>query len=150
MIEYRTGDLLESGADILVNTVNCNGVMGKGIALQFKKKFPNMFVQYKDDCKMGKLEPGGIYVYHDQEQHIINFATKKNWWEPSEYKWIDDGLSNLKWFLDDYGKELSISIPALGCANGGLDWAIVKPMIQDSLGNLPHRLYIYEPHRFNN
>ncbi len=140
--------MFDCPSDIYVNTVNCVGVSGKGVALECKKRFPNMFLQYRKDCQDGKVYPGSIFSYIDNGQQIINFATKNHWRNPSEYRWIDDGLRRFAQFLCGFQNDIVVSMPSIGCGNGGLDWSIVKPMIIDSIGNLGHRLYIYEPRSF--
>lgn len=155
MITYKTGDLLESKADILVNTVNTVGVMGKGIALQFKEKYPKMFEEYKAACKSGELKHGGdlwwwkinpsprdLFSKKDTGKYVLCFATKENWRKSSNVAWIELGLIELwKYFNSDYFYEYihhsSIALPKLGCNNGGLDWETqVKPLIEEHLGNL--------------
>jgi len=149
MIEFKKGDLLASADSVLVNTVNSVGVMGKGIALQFKDEFPHNYAVYVDACRTGKLYPGKILVVKDcssryGEKTIVNFPTKMHWRNPSEYEYIEKGLIELrKYILTDH--VASISIPPLGCGNGGLDWRRVKPMIIDALSDLQITIHVYEP-----
>lgn len=154
-IEFRKDNFFETDALALVNTVNCKGVMGKGIALEFKRRFPRMFQEYAESCRTGYLEPGTILPYYlgfeSQPIWIINFATKNHWQHPSKMSWINTGLAALARFLIKEGDEASpIAIPALGCANGMLDWEDVKPRILSmceyvSKYNPNHQFYIYEP-----
>lgn len=149
MIEYKIGDLLESDAEALVNTVNTVGVMGKGIALQFKDAFRHNSKIYTDACKKNLLEPGKLLSVWDEnlvfgKKLIINFPTKTHWRRPSEYEYIQKGLIALREeILNRHIK--SIAIPPLGAGNGGLDWEIVKPMIVNALEDLPTAVLIFEP-----
>jgi len=130
MIQYITGNILDSNAQALVNTVNTMGVMGKGIALQFKKAYPNNYKAYEKACKNNELQIGKMFVTIDSntttgERTIINFPTKANWRKPSEYKYIEDGLENLVEVINNK-KIKSLAIPPLGAGNGGLKWEKVK------------------------
>lgn len=149
MIQYRIGDLLKDDAQALVNTVNTEGVMGKGIALQFKETFPNNYRIYRKVCKEGKLNIGEMLVTEEytllgDKKYIVNFPTKTTWRKPSEYSYIGKGLYALK---DEIEKLhiMSIAIPPLGSNNGGLDWQKVKQMIEIVLENLDCDIRIYEP-----
>lgn len=150
MINYTKGDLLSSGAQALVNTVNTVGVMGKGIALHFKEMFPYNFSVYADACKKGEMAPGKMLVVKDSnftlgERIIINFPTKVHWRNPSKYEYIEAGLKDLVRVIDNYGIS-SIAVPPLGCGNGRLDWAIVKEMIEEALASLSGvEVTVYEP-----
>ena len=149
MIQYITGNILDSNAQALVNTVNTMGVMGKGVALQFKKAYPNNYKAYEKASKNDEVKVGKMFVTLDSntttgERFIINFPTKTNWRKPSEYKYIEDGLENLIEVIND--KQIkSIAIPPLGAGNGGLNWEIVKKMIEQKLGHLNIDIYVYEP-----
>ena len=150
MISYTKGDLLSSKAQALVNTVNTVGVMGKGIALHFKEMFPYNFSVYAQACKKGELTPGKMLVVKDSnlalgERIIINFPTKVHWRQPSRYEYIEEGLKDLVRVIGEYGIT-SIAIPPLGCGNGGLDWAVVRGMIEQALDPLTEvDISIYEP-----
>lgn len=149
MIRYISGDILTSDAEALVNTVNTVGVMGKGIALQFKKAFPNNFKLYHEACKNGELQIGKLLVTTDSNLNygkkiIINFPTKKDWRKSSEYQYIEDGLEDLIIIMQEYHIK-SIAIPPLGAGNGGLEWEKVKWLIENKLGNLNAEITIYEP-----
>jgi len=150
MISYTKGDLLTSNAQALVNTVNTVGVMGKGIALHFKEMFPQNFEVYAAACKKGEIVPGKMLVVKDSnlalgERTIVNFPTKVHWRNPSRYEYIESGLNDLVRVIEEYGIT-SIAIPPLGCGNGGLDWAVVKGMIEDALLPLSGiEITVFEP-----
>lgn len=149
MIHYKTGNLLDSKAEALVNTVNTVGVMGKGIALQFKKMFPNNFKWYSDACKNKEIKVGLLLVSEEEtlltgKKIIINFPTKTNWRLPSEYQYIEAGLIELVKVIKEK-RIKSIAIPPLGSGNGGLDWNKVKPILEKYLADLDCEIYIYEP-----
>ena len=149
MLELVTGNLLEADTEALVNTVNTEGVMGKGIALQFKKKYPDMFEAYRRACKEGQVLPGRMHVYERREminpRYIINFPTKRHWRSPSSIEDINDGLRALAEEIRERHIK-SIALPSLGCGNGGLDWSEVLPAIRSALGDLTDvRLLVYAP-----
>ncbi|GHT68716.1 Appr-1-p processing protein [Bacteroidia bacterium] len=149
MIHYTKGNILDSDAQALVNTVNTVGVMGKGIALQFKNAFPNNFKAYEDACKRKEIAIGKLFVSKDRnlnsgEKIIINFPTKKDWRKSSEYSYIEDGLDD---FLKVIEKEQikSVALPPLGAGNGGLEWEKVKQLLELKLSTLNIDIYVYEP-----
>lgn len=149
MIYYVKGNLLESQAQALVNTVNTVGVMGKGIALQFKEAFPENYRIYREACRQGKLNVGQMLVTVDSNlaigsKVIVNFPTKTDWRRPSEYVYIEQGLQALREEIVSRGIR-SIAIPPLGSHNGGLDWLRVKQMIETALADLDCDIYLYEP-----
>ncbi|AZQ59731.1 Appr-1-p processing protein [Maribacter sp. MJ134] len=150
MIKYVTGNLFDSKAEALVNTVNTVGVMGKGIALQFKKLFPNNYKIYKDLCDNKEFHIGQLLVVSDQnvitgEKTIINFPTKKHWKSPSEYEFIEKGLEELKKVIKEK-KIQSIALPPLGSGNGGLQWFRVKEIISNKLSEVENcQVIVYEP-----
>lgn len=149
MIEFTKGNLMASSDDVLVNTVNTVGVMGKGIALQFKDEFPHNYEVYVDACNKGELTPGKLLVMKDHssrygEKTIVNFPTKVHWRYPSKYEYIEKGLVALREYIVKDNVQ-SISIPPLGCGNGGLDWSRVKMMINDALFGLNATVHVYEP-----
>lgn len=169
MIIWKTGDLFTSTAQVLVNTVNCEGVMGKGIALEFKNKYPDMFHDYQYWCKHLKPKGGSIMWWQETEKTeiqqatfsfwdpkpkvkigktILCFATKESWRNKSKIEWIELGLQN---FVEDidivkkYFKSISVAFPKLGCNNGGLDWETqVKPLMIKYLEPLETKIEIYE------
>lgn len=148
MIRYAKGNLLDADTEAIVNTVNTVGVMGKGIALQFKMRFPNNYKTYLEACKKGKLRLGEVLLVREgdllNQKIIINFPTKGHWKAPSRYEYIAEGLESLKQTIQQYAIK-SIAIPPLGCGNGGLDWNIVRPMIVSELEDLEAEIIIYEP-----
>lgn len=148
-MQFVKGNLLESKAQALVNTVNTVGVMGKGIALQFKEAFPNNFMIYADACKKEELQPGKLLVVReyalDGEKIIINFPTKTAWHLKSKYEYIEAGLQELVKVIRDYNMQ-SIAIPPLGCGNGGLKWEKVRPLMEKYLGGLTEvEIQVFEP-----
>ncbi|MDP3913428.1 MAG: macro domain-containing protein [Bacteroidota bacterium] len=149
MIHYQTGNLLDSEAEALVNTVNTVGVMGKGIALQFKNMFPNNFKLYANACKEKEVKIGKLLVIEEEtllkgKKIIVNFPTKTNWRLPSEYSYIEAGMPQLVRIINEKNIQ-SIAIPALGSGNGGLDWHKVKVIMEKYLSDLACEIYIYEP-----
>lgn len=146
MIKYMTGNLLKSSADALVNAVNCEGAMGKGIALQFKNAYPEMFKEYRKLCKKGKLHPGWLHTYTKSGKVIINFPTKDKWRNLSKLWYIERGLDELAALIPKLPIK-SIAIPALGCGFGGLDWKIVRELIEKKLARVSDAvdIYLYEP-----
>lgn len=149
MIEFVKGDLLEADVDALVNAVNTEGVMGKGIALQFKKRFPDMFEAYRRACKSGQLRPGMMHVFELNDsaspRFIINFPTKRNWRDSSRLADIEAGLAALVEEVQQRGIR-SIAVPPLGCGNGGLDWQNVLPRIKTALEPLVNvRVLVFTP-----
>jgi len=144
MIHYIKGNLFTSNAKVLVNTVNTVGVMGKGIAANFKKIYPLMFEEYKQQCDNGSLDIGQLSLYKTSNKWILNFPTKKHWRSPSTVEYIEKGLQKLveqatKLQLTD------IAMPKLGCGNGGLDWETqVKPMVEKYLKKAPINVSIYD------
>lgn len=149
MIHYITGNILDSEAQALVNTVNTVGVMGKGIALQFKKAYLNNYKAYENACQNNEIKVGKMFVTLDSnttsgEKVIINFPTKTDWRKPSEYKYIEDGLNNLAEIITKQEIK-SIAVPPLGAGNGGLKWEKVKKIIEGKLHHLDADIYVYEP-----
>jgi O-acetyl-ADP-ribose deacetylase (regulator of RNase III) len=149
MITYGTGDLLQADAEALVNTVNCVGVMGKGIALQFKRRYPENFEAYEKACKRGEVTIGTMFVtetgHLDGPRYLINFPTKKHWRAPSQLRYIDAGLTDLVRVLRDLNIR-SVAVPPLGAGNGGLDWAQVEPRLIEALQQVPDvHATIYPP-----
>jgi O-acetyl-ADP-ribose deacetylase (regulator of RNase III) len=128
------GDLLRAETDAIVNAVNCVGVMGKGIALQFKKKWPENFRDYKRACDAGEVRPGKVHVHEmgtlaGRPHFIVNFPTKDHWRDGSKMEFVEEGLRDLVRVVKSVGIR-SIAIPALGCGHGGLDWAEVEPRVK--------------------
>lgn len=148
MIEYKQGNLLQEHTEALVNTVNCVGVMGKGIALQFKQAFPENFKQYKKACDGKEVQPGQMFTTSTGKlfpKYIINFPTKRHWRGKSKIEDIESGLKALVEEVKRFDIK-SLAIPPLGCGNGGLNWKQVKPMITKSFAELPDiKVVIFEP-----
>lgn len=128
-------DIFKSKAFAIVNPVNCVGVMGKGLALQFKKNYPQNYLEYKKHCDSGSLEIGKCFSFFENNKLIVNFPTKNHWKDQSTYSYIKLGLIALERHIEHYKIE-SIAIPKLGCGLGGLNFAIVKPMIVETLSKL--------------
>jgi len=150
VIKLTQGDLLKQGdVDAIVNTVNCVGVMGKGIALQFKNKWPANFTAYAAACKAGQVRPGRMFVFDSgglvKPNFIINFPTKDHWRGSSKIEFIRGGLVDLVAQVKRLGIR-SIAVPPLGCGNGGLDWADVRPLIEAAFEALPDvEVRLFEP-----
>lgn len=143
MLMYIEGNMFESPAQVLVNTVNTVGVMGKGIALTFKKVYPDMYKNYRYYCENKQLEVGKLYLYKTPGKWILNFPTKINWRNPSKVEYIEQGL---KKFVTSYKEKgiKSIAFPKLGCGNGGLNFETqVKPLMDKYLSNLDIDIYVY-------
>lgn len=140
MIRFTRGNLLESGADALVNTVNEVGVMGKGIALMFRDAFPANTREYERAAKQGEVRVGRVLVTENDAlvgpKWIINFPTKKHWRQPSRLEWVRVGLEDLSRVVPGLGIR-SIALPPLGCGNGGLEWSDVRPLIEDFAERVP-------------
>ncbi len=149
MIEYKSGDILREDAEALVNTVNCVGVMGRGIALQFKNAFPENYKAYVAACRKEEVQPGRMFVFETGQltnpRYIINFPTKRHWRGKSRLEDIEAGLKALVDTIREY-KIHSIAIPPLGSGLGGLDWSEVRPHIEAALKPLTDvYVLLYEP-----
>jgi O-acetyl-ADP-ribose deacetylase (regulator of RNase III) len=149
MIEETKGNLLDADVDAVVNTVNTVGVMGKGIALQFKQAYPANFRAYEAACRRGEVKLGRMFVFETgllgRPHLIINFPTKRHWRGQSRLRDIAEGLTDLRQVILDR-KIKSIAVPPLGCGNGGLNWRDVRPLIAKSLGDLPDvHVMVYPP-----
>lgn len=143
MITYVKGDLFTSPARVLVNTVNTVGVMGKGIAKDFKRLFPDMFREYQQLCEKEEFDIGSLFLYHTPNKSILNFPTKRHWRSPSRVEFIERGLQT---FVESHERLNidSIAFPQLGCGNGELDWETeVRPIMERHLKRLPIRVYIH-------
>lgn len=149
MIEFTTGDILKADVEALVNTVNCVGVMGRGIALQFKNAFPDNFRAYEQACSEKRVEPGKMFVFETgtlgNPKYIINFPTKRHWRGKSRMEDIEQGLVALISEIKRLGIR-SIAVPPLGSGLGGLDWSSVKARIERELSDLSDvHVIVYEP-----
>jgi len=150
MIEHAKGNLLQADTEALVNTVNCVGYMGKGIALQFKQAYPENFRIYAQACRAKAVQPGRMLIFETGSivppKYIINFPTKRHWRGKSRLEDIKSGLAALTEDVKCLGIR-SIAIPPLGCGNGGLNWSEVRPLIEAAFANLPDvPVLLYAPH----
>jgi O-acetyl-ADP-ribose deacetylase (regulator of RNase III) len=149
MIKIERGNVLQARADAIVNTVNCVGFMGKGVALQFKKAYPENFEAYQKACRAEEVQPGRMFIFDRGSmldvKYIINFPTKRHWKGKSLYEDIETGLAALVHDVRRL-KIRSIAIPPLGCGLGGLDWSRVRPMIERAFAALPEvEVQLFEP-----
>jgi O-acetyl-ADP-ribose deacetylase (regulator of RNase III) len=147
-IHETKGNMLEASADALVNTVNTVGVAGKGVALQFRQAFPDNFRAYERAARRGEIKPGRMFVWPtnraDQPYYIINFPTKRHWRGRSRIEDIRTGLDDLVRVILDR-RITSVAVPPLGCGNGGLNWADVRPLIVEALSPLETEVLLYPP-----
>ncbi|WP_368679956.1 macro domain-containing protein (plasmid) [Rhodococcus opacus] len=148
MIIESSGDLLKAQTDAIVNTVNCVGIMGKGIALQVKRRYPDVFKVYERACRTGEVRIGAMLPVETGElgspHWIVNFPTKKHWRSPSQLTYISEGLKDLRRVVEELGLK-SIAIPPLGAGNGGLDWSDVEPLIRDAFEASEVDVHLYSP-----
>ena len=149
MIRFKVGDIVSEDAEALVNTVNCVGVMGRGIALQFKRAFPENFHAYAEACGRSDVQLGRMFVFETgtitNPRYIINFPTKRHWRGRSRIEDIEAGLKALGQLIRERGIR-SIAVPALGCGLGGLEWAAVRPRIEESLSRCDDlQAVVFEP-----
>src|SRR3712207_6404888 len=149
MIEPGAGSLLDADAEALVNTVNCVGIMGKGVALLVKQAYPENFARYQEACAAGEVKPGRMLVVStgrlDNPCYIINFPTKRHWKAKSRLEYIREGLPALIAEVERLGVR-SIAVPALGCGNGGLNWDDVRPLIEAAFAAVPNvRVVLFDP-----
>jgi len=143
-ITFTSGDMFDINADILVNPVNCVGVMGAGLALTFKNKYPDMFQSYKRACFARFIEPGKLHLYRTKNnKSIVNFPTKKHWKDKSQYSYIIDGLKQLCEYLTIQESNVVVAIPALGCGLGGLNNNKVATMIKAALSSTKCKVYVF-------
>ena len=149
MIRFKTGDILAEEVEALVNTVNCVGVMGRGIALQFKKRFPENFRAYSEACGRGEVQPGRMFVFETRRltnpRYIINFPTKRHWRGNSRLEDIEAGLGDLTRRIRESGIR-SVAVPPLGSGLGGLEWTNVRQRIEDALAGIEGvQFVVFEP-----
>lgn len=143
MILYVKGNLFHSPAQVLVNTVNTVGVMGKGVALEFKRLFPEMYKQYRDLCERDEFRVGQLWLYRNPQKWVLNFPTKQHWRAPSRMEYIEAGLDKFVQVYSDWGIH-SIAFPPLGCGNGQLDFKTqVRPLMEKYLKSMPIDVFIY-------
>lgn len=143
--DIRVGDLFKSNAQTLVNTVNCVGVMGKGIAAAFKRRYPEMYEDYQRRCERGQVKLGQPYLWRGEHQWILNFPTKDHWRSVSRLAEIEAGLHYLVDHYQEWGIQ-SLAVPPLGCGNGGLDWTVVGPTLHRYLDKIDVPVVLYAPH----
>ncbi|MBA3670155.1 MAG: macro domain-containing protein [Sphingomonas sp.] len=143
MLIYHRSSLLESKAQTLVNTVNTIGVMGKGLAQEFKHRYPTMFQQYKRICEEGLLDIGKLWLWKGSSQWVLNFPTKRHWRYPSKVDFIERGLEKFCAEYENRGIR-EIAFPRLGCGNGGLEWDEIRPLMERYLARLPITVYIHD------
>lgn len=142
MVAYLPTSLFTSPAQTLVNTVNTVGVMGKGVALEFKGRYPEMFRRYVHFCESGDLQTGKLYLYTGPDKWVLNFPTKQDWRGPSKMEWIEVGLRKFVAVYELRGIT-SVAFPQLGCGSGGLCWEDVRPLMERHLKPLPIPVYIH-------
>lgn len=143
-VVFRDGDLFKSKSQTLVNPVNCFGVMGRGVALKFKKYFPEMFDDYVIRCKSGGVQVGQPYLYKDSSPWIVNFPTKHHWRDEAKIKYIEIGLDYLFEHYEEWGIT-SLASPALGCGLGGLDWFEVSEILQAKFDQFIIPVEVFNP-----
>jgi O-acetyl-ADP-ribose deacetylase (regulator of RNase III) len=144
MLTFVRGDLFQAQAQTLVNPVNLAGFMGKGLALQFKERYPEMYEEYRDLCDSGQFEMGDLHLHRGEDHWILNFPTKRHYRSKSRLEYIEIGLDVLKENYARWGIT-SIAMPALGCGLGGLRWSDVRATIVEHLDGLPISIEVYEP-----
>lgn len=143
MIAYTSSNIFDSPVQCLVNPVNTVGVMGKGIAAEFKKQYPEMFRAYQRHCKSNEFSTGQLFLYRTNIKWVLNFPTKKHWRSGSKPEWIEAGLKKLVETYADQGIQ-SIAMPQLGCGHGGLDWETqVKPLVERYLKRISIPVHVH-------
>ena len=144
-INVVVGDMFESSAQTLVNTVNTVGVMGKGVALEFRNRFPDMYEDYLERCQAGEVRLGEPYLFLGSPPNILNFPTKDHWRSASRLTDIVAGLEHLERHYREWGIT-SLAVPPLGCGHGGLDWSVVGPTLYQHLMRLAIPVELYAPY----
>lgn len=143
-MKIKKGDMFQEEADVYVNPVNCVGVMGKGLALTFKRLYPKMYASYVKACNTGWLKPGRLHVYKlESGKIIINFPTKRHWRQASYLADVEAGLRELRRLLRIVG-DVKVVVPALGCNNGKLSWPAVRALMEHYLGRFEN-VVVFEP-----
>ena len=149
-LTFKRGNLFDSNMQTLANTVNTVGVMGAGIAKEFKRRYPKMFAEYKERCARHEVMTGEPYCWKPPQEDagdsrwVLNFPTKKHWRNASQIAWLESGLLHLKENYRNWGIK-SLAMPALGCSLGGLRWEEVRPLMEKHLRDLDVPVEIYEP-----
>jgi len=144
MVTFTTGDMFSVPADIRVNTVNCVGVMGAGVALAFRNRYPAMFREYAAACLRGEVRPGSLHVWTDGDIEVVNMPTKRHFRYPSTYEDVESGLAALRKHLSGRGRA-RVTLPAPGCGCGGLDWSRVSELIREHLADLDAEITAFAP-----
>jgi len=150
MMEFKSGNILLDKSDAIVNTVNCEGVCGAGLAKEFKLMYEDNFRAYAEFCRQNRLRPGKICLYIIENsalyppRAIFNLATKADWQRPSKMQWIKAGIAEIHLFVSTLNYK-SVAIPALGCNNGGLNWDKVKLLLIQQFESVPYAVTIYNP-----
>lgn len=143
MLAYLRTSILKSQAQTVVNTVNTVGVMGKGLAAEFRAKYPAMFLRYREICENQLLDIGKLWLWRGDSQWVLNFPTKKHWRHPSKLSYIEAGLAKFAESFEDRGIT-DIAFPRLGCGNGGLNWEDVRPLMERYLRPLPIQIFVHD------
>ena len=148
VIVIHGGNIFESPAQALVNPVNTVGVMGAGLARQFRDRYPAMYQSYRADCRRGQLAPGRVRVYRtDDGRTVICLPTKRHWRDNSRPEYVQTGLQALSRWTAEQSDPVSVAVPPLGCGLGNLDWRQVRPMLIQAVRAMPEAVtvYIYAP-----
>jgi len=140
--DLENKDMFKSSCQTLTNTINCVSVMGKGIALEFKNRYPEMFKDYQKRCAAGEVKVGFPYVWRGLNKWVLNFPTKNFWQNPSKLEWIEDGISHFLMNYKGWGVK-SLGLPKLGCSNGGLNWVDVRKIIVDKMSGIDILVEVY-------
>lgn len=147
MVELTSGDLLDARVEALVNAVNTVGVMGAGLAAQFKVRYPEMFREYVTVCQQNRLRPGMVHVWLtgvDEPRYVINVPTKRHWRKPSRFADVAESVEALRVQVG-LRRIRSVAVPALGCGLGGLEWPVVRELVEATFKDEPVRVYLYAP-----
>lgn len=146
MVTFVTGNMFDSPAQALTNPVNCVGASGKGLSLEFDRRYPELSKDYKKRCEKGLVKPGFPYLWENDEAQVLNFPTKRHWRGRSRFEDIEAGLKYLAGQYQQMGI-YTLALPALGCGYGGLEWKDVKPLIEKHLGPISDlEVFVYEPY----
>ena len=148
MVIHTRSSLFDLPADVLVNTVNCVGPWGKGIALACKTRFPGAYRHYREHLATHGMRPGDLLpcaLPGPRPCWLLSIATKQHWRDPSRLSWVQRGTQMLRLWLMDRPATLTVAVPALGCGNGGLDWTVVRPSVAGILAQLPHTIWLCDP-----
>jgi O-acetyl-ADP-ribose deacetylase (regulator of RNase III) len=143
VIEFVDGDIFKSDADVLLNPINCVGIMGGGLALDFKRRYPAMYEEYKQMCGERVIRPGTLHFWDGESVIVCNFPTKDHWKDPSLMEYIVSGLTALREWCELKETKYSFAIPKIGCGLGGLKWTNVRVAIIDALETAANTIYVY-------